>query len=99
MADKPDYDAPRYRKAKSLKSAIKKPNGHRLSHRDFKEIKRQAEALSDREGEFKDAKIMSYHKRRKRSRWAVGKDKIYEVFLKAGLLSIMFITLIPGDVS
>ena len=88
------YDV-KARPAKTLRKAKKKPVGHRLNKKDFAELKNQADAVSRQIEGGEEAELVSYHKRRKRSRWRVG-DMIYEVVVRLGLIVITLLkVLIP----
>lgn len=59
----PLYDT---RPARTLANARKHSDGHRLSDRDFAELKRHAAYITQ---VWPDAKLVSFHKRRRRSLW------------------------------
>lgn len=75
------------RPAGKLRKAKKATKGRRLHKRDFDELKNQADAVCRQVEGGEGAELISYHKRRKRSRWRLG-NLVYEVVVRLGLVVI-----------
>ena len=69
------------RNAKTLSRSRKKTPGHRLSEADFAVIVSGAKYIAKL---VPKAKLISFHKRRKRLFWAIGNDAYVELRLIGG---------------